>query len=80
MLAKIVLKNLRIKKGLIIWFLVWIFCAENRDEDEESLSSESMKSSSFRFLPNSKPDLSTGFHRLCKSFKNFSQLFGKPRT
>ncbi|XWS58833.1 hypothetical protein CRYUN_Cryun08bG0067900 [Craigia yunnanensis] len=45
-----------------------------REKDEESLSSESMKYS-LKFLPLPKPDISTGFHRLFKSFKTFSQLF-----
>ncbi|XP_022718491.1 CRIB domain-containing protein RIC4-like [Durio zibethinus] len=45
-----------------------------REEDEESLSSESMKYS-LKFLPLPKPDMSTGFHRLFKSFKTLSQLF-----
>ncbi|XP_021281751.1 CRIB domain-containing protein RIC4 isoform X1 [Herrania umbratica] len=45
-----------------------------REEDEESLSNESMKYS-LKFLPLPKPDISTGFHRLCKSFKTFSQIF-----
>ncbi|XP_022744198.1 CRIB domain-containing protein RIC4-like [Durio zibethinus] len=45
-----------------------------REEDEESLSSESMKYS-LKFLPLPKPDISTGFHRLFKSFKTLSQLF-----
>ncbi|GAY50162.1 hypothetical protein CUMW_124620 [Citrus unshiu] len=44
----------------------------NREEDEESLSSNESMKSSFRL---SKPDISTGFHRLFKSFKSFSQLF-----
>ncbi|XVE90563.1 hypothetical protein DITRI_Ditri20bG0087900 [Diplodiscus trichospermus] len=44
------------------------------EEDEESLSSESMKYS-LKLLPLPKPDISTGFHRLCKSFKTLSQLF-----
>ncbi|XP_031284267.1 CRIB domain-containing protein RIC4-like [Pistacia vera] len=47
---------------------------KNQEEDEESISSESMKGS-FRSLPNSKPDLSTGLNRLCKGLKNFSQFF-----
>ncbi|KAH9734443.1 CRIB domain-containing protein RIC4 [Citrus sinensis] len=47
----------------------------NREEDEESLSSNESMKSSFRL---SKPDISTGFHRLFKSFKSFSQLFGFP--
>ncbi|XVF06963.1 hypothetical protein REPUB_Repub06bG0096400 [Reevesia pubescens] len=45
-----------------------------REEDEESLSSENMKYS-LKFLPLPKPDISTGFHRLFKSFKTLSQLF-----
>ncbi|XWS42933.1 hypothetical protein CRYUN_Cryun16bG0056300 [Craigia yunnanensis] len=45
-----------------------------REEHEESLSSENMKYS-LKFLPLPKPDISTGFHRLFKSFKNLSQLF-----
>ncbi|XVF30330.1 hypothetical protein REPUB_Repub16aG0047800 [Reevesia pubescens] len=42
-----------------------------REEDEESLSSESMKYS-LKFPPLPKPDISTGFHRLFKSFKTFA--------
>lgn len=54
---------------------LFIFFREgNREEDEESLSSNESLKSSFR---SSKPDISTGFHRLFKSFKSFSQLFGK---
>ncbi|GAV61814.1 PBD domain-containing protein [Cephalotus follicularis] len=45
-----------------------------QEDEEESLSSESMKNS-FRFLALPKPELSNGFHRLFKSFKSFSQLF-----
>ncbi|XVE62195.1 hypothetical protein DITRI_Ditri06bG0099200 [Diplodiscus trichospermus] len=45
-----------------------------REEDEESLTSENMKNS-LKFLPLQKHEISTGFHRLFKSFKTFSQLF-----
>ncbi|XVF56450.1 hypothetical protein PTKIN_Ptkin06aG0121500 [Pterospermum kingtungense] len=41
-----------------------------REENEESLSGESMKYS-LKLLP----DISTGFHRLFKGFKTFSQIF-----
>ncbi|GKV02380.1 hypothetical protein SLEP1_g14821 [Rubroshorea leprosula] len=44
------------------------------EEDQESLSSESMKYP-LKFLAHPKADISTGFHRLFKSFKTFSQLF-----
>ncbi|KAJ1443558.1 CRIB domain [Sesbania bispinosa] len=44
-------------------------------EDSEILSGEGMKNS-LRFLDVvPKPNLSTGFNRLFKGFKNFSQLF-----
>ncbi|KAK6915752.1 CRIB domain [Dillenia turbinata] len=47
----------------------------HREEEEEgSLSGESMKSS-FRFLGLPKPNISNGFQRLFKSFKSFSQIF-----
>ncbi|XP_034682788.1 CRIB domain-containing protein RIC4 [Vitis riparia] len=44
-----------------------------QEEDQESFS-DSMKNS-FRLLALPKPNISTGFHRLVKGFKNFSQLF-----
>ena len=48
-------------------------------EDSEILSGESMKNS-LRFLDNvPKPNVSTGFNRLFKGFKNISQLFGEYR-
>lgn len=56
------------------YFFILCVCEGNREEDEESLSSNESMKSSFRL---SKPDISTGFHRLFKSFKSFSQLFGK---
>ncbi|KAL5769680.1 hypothetical protein ACOSP7_013834 [Xanthoceras sorbifolium] len=49
----------------------------NGEDDEESLSShdaESMKNS-LRLHAIPKPDISNGFNRLFKGFKNFSQLF-----
>ncbi|GLT55497.1 hypothetical protein SLA2020_286140 [Shorea laevis] len=49
-----------------------IRCKE--EDDLESLSGESMKNS-FRFMVAPKPNITTGFHRLFKGFKNFSQLF-----
>ena len=48
---------------------------EEDDDDEESLSGESIKNS-FRSLSLRKPNISTGIHRLFKGFKNFSQYFG----
>ena len=45
-----------------------------QEEDQESFS-DSMKNS-FRLLALPKPNISTGFHRLVKGFKNFSQFFG----
>ncbi|KAK9735816.1 hypothetical protein RND81_04G230200 [Saponaria officinalis] len=44
------------------------------DEDDESLSGESVKQSS-RFLTLPRPNLSTGVNRLVKGFKSLSQLF-----
>ncbi|KAK9997969.1 hypothetical protein SO802_017572 [Lithocarpus litseifolius] len=44
------------------------------EDDLESLSGDSMKNS-FRFLVSPKPNITTGFHKLFKGFKNFSQLF-----
>jgi hypothetical protein len=34
---------------------------------------------SLKFLALSKPNISTGLHRLIKGFKNFSQLFGQSK-
>ncbi|GLT87768.1 hypothetical protein SLE2022_058300 [Rubroshorea leprosula] len=45
-----------------------------REEDEESLSDESMKYS-LKFLPLPKADITTRFHRMFKTFKTISQLF-----
>ncbi|XP_010673929.1 CRIB domain-containing protein RIC4 isoform X2 [Beta vulgaris subsp. vulgaris] len=44
------------------------------DDDDDSLSGESMKHSS-RFLALPRPNLSTGVNRLVKGFKSLSQLF-----
>ncbi|KAH7571358.1 hypothetical protein JRO89_XS04G0028700 [Xanthoceras sorbifolium] len=55
------------------------FCVGNGEDDEESLSShdaESMKNS-LRLHAIPKPDISNGFNRLFKGFKNFSQLFDR---
>ncbi|XP_059665593.1 CRIB domain-containing protein RIC4-like isoform X2 [Cornus florida] len=46
-----------------------------REDEEESLSSESLRSSSFRMLALTKPNISTGIRRLFKGFKSFSQIF-----
>jgi hypothetical protein len=35
-----------------------------------------MMKNSFRLMVVPKPNITTGFHRLVKGFKNFSQLFG----
>ncbi|KAJ7973625.1 CRIB domain containing protein [Quillaja saponaria] len=48
--------------------------SKEEDEDTESLSGEGMKNS-LKFLVIPKSNISTGFHRLFKGFKNFSQLF-----
>ncbi|KAA8538939.1 hypothetical protein F0562_025631 [Nyssa sinensis] len=48
---------------------------QEEEDDKESLSSVNMRSSSFRFLALPKPNVSTGFYRLFKSFKSFSHLF-----
>ncbi|GAB4855854.1 CRIB domain-containing protein [Ancistrocladus abbreviatus] len=45
------------------------------EEEEESLSGESMKNHSSRFLVLPKPNISTGVNKLVKSFKSLSQLF-----
>lgn len=54
---------------------VYFFEGSKEEDDLESLSGDSMKSS-FRFLVSPKPNITTGFHKLFKGFKNFSQLFG----
>ncbi|XP_022747624.1 CRIB domain-containing protein RIC4-like [Durio zibethinus] len=46
-----------------------------RKEDEESLSSDQSMKHSLKLLPLPKPAISTGFHRLFKSFKTLSQFF-----
>ncbi|CAK7340133.1 unnamed protein product [Dovyalis caffra] len=46
-----------------------------KEEDEESSSSTESMKNSLKFLALSKPNISTGFHRLVKGFKTFSQLF-----
>ncbi|KAH8491638.1 hypothetical protein Peur_065478 [Populus x canadensis] len=46
-----------------------------KEEDEESSSSTESMKNSLKFLALSKPNISTGLHRLVKGFKNFSQLF-----
>ncbi|TQD94177.1 hypothetical protein C1H46_020225 [Malus baccata] len=48
--------------------------AEEEEDEEDSLTGESMKNS-FRSLALPKPNISTGIHRLVKGFKNFSQQF-----
>jgi len=45
-------------------------------EDSETLSGENMKNSLRLLDVVPKPNLSNGFNRLFKGFKNFSQLFG----
>ncbi|KAB5529765.1 hypothetical protein DKX38_019846 [Salix brachista] len=46
-----------------------------KEEDEESSSSTESMKNSLKFLALSKPNISTGLHRLVKGFKNFPQLF-----
>ncbi|KAJ7978261.1 CRIB domain containing protein [Quillaja saponaria] len=48
--------------------------SKEEEEDTVSLSSEGMKNS-LRFLVIPKSNISTGFHRLLKGFKNISQFF-----
>ncbi|KAL7205411.1 hypothetical protein ACSBR2_018372 [Camellia fascicularis] len=48
-----------------------------KEEREESSSSGLKMRNSWGFLAAPKPNISTGIHRLVKTFKNFSQLFGK---
>ncbi|GAB4835388.1 CRIB domain-containing protein [Ancistrocladus abbreviatus] len=45
------------------------------EDEEESLSGESMKNHSSRFLALPKPNISSGINRLVKRFKSLSQLF-----
>ncbi|KAK7340360.1 hypothetical protein VNO77_21062 [Canavalia gladiata] len=46
-------------------------------EDSDDLSGENMKNSLKLLDAVPKPNLSTGFNRLLKGFKNISQLFGE---
>ncbi|KAG5224417.1 hypothetical protein OIU76_023239 [Salix suchowensis] len=46
-----------------------------KEEDEESSSSTEGTKSSLKFLAPSKPNVSTGFHKLVKGLKTFPQLF-----
>ncbi|KAL7235369.1 hypothetical protein ACSBR1_018798 [Camellia fascicularis] len=50
---------------------------KGKEEREESSSSGLKMRNSWGFLAAPKPNISTGIHRLVKTFKNFSQLFGK---
>ncbi|THF95873.1 hypothetical protein TEA_024381 [Camellia sinensis var. sinensis] len=47
-----------------------------KEEREESSSSALKMRNSWGFLAAPKPNISTGIHRLVKTFKSFSQLFG----
>ncbi|XP_015875778.2 CRIB domain-containing protein RIC4 isoform X2 [Ziziphus jujuba] len=49
---------------------------EEVDDDNESLSGESMKNS-FRSMGLPKPNISNGINKLFKGFKNISQMFEK---
>ncbi|KAG6647453.1 CRIB domain-containing protein RIC4 [Carya illinoinensis] len=46
-----------------------------RSKEEDDLESLSGESNSVGFLVNQKPNITTGFNKLFKGFKNFSQLF-----
>ncbi|CAL5347839.1 unnamed protein product [Camellia sinensis] len=49
-----------------------------KEEREESSSSALKMRNSWGFLAAPKPNISTGIHRLVKTFKSFSQLFDVP--